>query len=145
MNLRLTGLALGTFAIGTDAYVIAAILDKIGADLGVSTAATGQLVTVFALTYALLAPVLAAATATWPRRHVLLGALTVLTAGNLTTVLATGYATAMAGRIVAAAGASMFTPAAAAVAAGLVPPERRARALAVVVAGLTTAMVLGVP
>lgn len=55
----LVGLLLATFVIGTDDFIIAGILPAIAGDLGVSEAAAGQLVTVFSLTYAVAAPVLA--------------------------------------------------------------------------------------
>src|SRR5690606_11033412 len=50
-------MALGTFAVGTEGFMIAAILPRIAGDLAVSVQAAGQLVTIFALTYALSSPV----------------------------------------------------------------------------------------
>ncbi|WP_327429686.1 MFS transporter [Streptomyces sp. NBC_01236] len=75
VRLRLLLLALGTFAVGTDGMVMAGILPLIARDLNVSITVAGQLVTVFALSYAVLAPVLATATARWPRHRALLTAL----------------------------------------------------------------------
>lgn len=59
---KLLPLALATFAVGTDSYVIAGLLPALAADLGVSTPAAYQLVTVFALTMAVSAPVVGALT-----------------------------------------------------------------------------------
>ncbi|GGX84323.1 MFS transporter [Streptomyces hiroshimensis] len=145
MRLRLLLLALGTFAVGTDTMVMAGILGRIAGDLGVSVPAAGQLVTVFALSYALLAPLLAAATARWPRRRLLLAALAVFTAANALSALAPDYPTLLATRVLAAAGAALYTPNASAAATALVPPERRGRALATVLGGMTAATALGVP
>ncbi|MFD4529540.1 MFS transporter [Streptomyces sp. NPDC058470] len=145
MRLRLLLLALGTFAVGTDGMVMAGILPLIARDLDVSISVAGQTVTVFALAYAVLAPVLAAATARWPRRRTLLIALTVFTLANCLTALAPSYGTLLATRVLAAAGAALYTPTANGVATGLVPPERRGRAIAVVMGGLTVATALGVP
>ncbi|MFF4220755.1 MFS transporter [Streptomyces nondiastaticus] len=145
MRLRLLLLALGTFAVGTDTMVMAGILGRISGDLGVSVPAAGQLVTVFALSYALLAPVLAAVTARWPRRRLLLAALTVFTAANALSALAPDYPTLLATRVLAAAGAALYTPTASAAATALVPPERRGRAIATVLGGMTVATALGVP
>ncbi|GAA1106824.1 hypothetical protein GCM10009605_47270 [Nocardiopsis composta] len=61
-------LLLATFVIGTDDFVIAGVLPKIAREQGVGEPAAGQLVTVFSVTYALAAPVIAVATARWPRR-----------------------------------------------------------------------------
>ncbi|MEV7929968.1 MFS transporter [Kitasatospora sp. NPDC088779] len=145
MPVRLLLLALGTFAMGTDSMVVAGILGPIAADLGVSVPAAGQLVTVFALGYALLAPVLAALTARWPRRRLLLTALAVFSAANALSALAPGYGLLLATRVLAAAGAALYTPTANAVATTLVAPERRGRALATVLGGMTVATALGVP
>ncbi|MGW5419228.1 MFS transporter [Streptomyces sp. NPDC003943] len=145
LRLRLLLLALGTFAVGTDGMVIAGILGLVSRDLDVSVAAAGQMITVFALGYALLAPVLATLTARLPRRAVLLAALAVFTVANALTALAPDYPTLLLTRVLAAAGAALYTPTANAVAAALVPPERRGRALATVMGGLTVATALGVP
>ncbi|MEV1240951.1 MFS transporter [Nonomuraea sp. NPDC049750] len=138
-------LAMGTFSVGTDAFVMAGFLPSTAADLDISTATAGQAVTVFAAAYALLSPLLATATARAPRRALLVTALLVLGLANLGSALAPNFALLMASRIAAAAGAAAFTPNAGAVAATLVRPERRARALAVVIGGLTIATALGVP
>ncbi|MFE4517877.1 MFS transporter [Kitasatospora sp. NPDC056783] len=145
MPVRLLLLALGTFAMGTDSMVVAGILGPISADLGVSVPAAGQLVTVFALGYALLAPVLATLTARWPRRRLLLTALAVFSAANALSALAPTYELLLATRVLAAAGAALYTPTANAVATTLVAPERRGRALATVLGGMTAATALGVP
>lgn len=138
-------LALGTFAVGTDAYVVAGFLPAMAGSLDVSESTAGQSATVFALTYAVCSPVLATLAARVERRTLLVSALAVLTAANLLTALAPTFPLLMAGRVLAAVGAAAFTPNAGAVAASLVPQELRARALAVVVGGLTVATALGVP
>ncbi|MGI5529759.1 MFS transporter [Streptomyces syringium] len=145
MRLRLLLLALGTFAVGTDTMVMAGILGRVADDLDVSVAAAGQMVSVFALAYALLAPVLATLTARWRRRRLLLTALAVFTAANALSALAPDYPTLLATRVLAAAGAALYTPTANAVATALVPPERRGRAIATVLGGMTVATALGVP
>lgn len=145
MNPRLLVLTSATFAVGTDGFLIAGILPDISRSLDVSPSVAGQLVTFFALAYALLSPVLAAATASWPRRRLLVTALLVFTLGNIVVAVAPVYGVAMAGRLVAAAGAAVVTPAATVVATGLVPPQQRGRALALVVAGLSAATALGAP
>ncbi|MFI0424655.1 MFS transporter [Spongiactinospora sp. 9N601] len=138
-------LALGAFAVGTDAYVVAGFLPGMARSLEVSEAAAGQSATVFAVAYALLSPVLATLTARVPRRPLLVAALVVLALANLGSALAPDFGALMASRVLAAVGAAGFTPIAGAVAASLVAPAQRARALAVVVGGLTAATALGVP
>lgn len=145
MNRGLYPLAVGNFAVGTGMFVTAGLLAPISADLDVPVSAAGQLMTVFALAYALLSPVLAAVTAALPRRTLLLLALAVFTAGNVLTALAPTYPLVVASRIVAAAGAAMFSPTASGVASALAAPERRGRALALVMGGLSVSSAIGVP
>ncbi|MEV0905643.1 MFS transporter [Streptomyces hokutonensis] len=145
MRLRLLLLALGTFAVGTDGMVTAGILPLVARDLDVSISVAGQMVTVFALSYGVLAPILATVTARWPRRRALLTALAVFSAANALTALAPSYDALLATRVLAAVGAALYTPTANAVATTLVPAERRGRAIAVVMGGLTVATALGVP
>ncbi len=138
-------LAVGTFAVGTDGFVVAGLLPGMAASLRVSMAAVAQCVTVYALAYALLAPVLAATTARWPRRRVLLTGLAVFVAGNALSALASQFAVVLIGRAIAGAGAAMYTPTALATAATIAPERWRGRALSVVMAGLTVATALGAP
>ncbi|WP_345394908.1 MFS transporter [Nonomuraea salmonea] len=145
MRSRLYPLAAGNFAIGTGTFVTAGLLAPISADLGVSRPAAGQLMTVFALAYAVLSPVLAALTARMSRRTLLLLAMVVFVAGNVLTALAPTYALVLITRVVAAAGAAMFTPTSSAVANALSAPERRGRALALVMGGLSVSSAIGVP
>jgi predicted MFS family arabinose efflux permease len=138
-------LALGTFAVGTDATAMAGFLPSVADTLQVSHAAAGQVTAVFAISYALLAPVLATVTARIPRRALLVSSLLLLAVADTIAALAPNYATLMAARVVASVGAATYTPGAAAVAADLVPPAQRGRAFAVVIGGLTVATALGVP
>jgi len=138
-------LALGTFAVGTDAFIVAGFLPAMAAELAVSPAAAGQSVTVFAIAYAVLAPFVATVTARVPRRRLLVAALVVLGAANLLSALAPSLAVLLVSRVLAAAGAAAYTPNAGAVSASLVRPELRGRALSVVIGGLTVATALGVP
>ena len=108
MYRRLLPLALATFAVGTDGFVIAGLLPAIADDLDVSVPTAGQLVTVFALTLAVAAPVLGWATSALDRRTALLLALGVFVVGNAATALATSYGAVMTARVVTAAGAGII-------------------------------------
>ena len=145
MNRQLITLALGTFAVGTGGFVIAGILPLVSDSLGVGVTTAGQLVTVFAIAYAVCSPVLAAATGRWPRRALLTTALAVFIIGNVATALAPTFALALGSWVVVAVGAALFTPTASAVAATLAAPEQRGRALAGGVGGLTVATARSVP
>ena len=138
-------LALGAFAIGTETFMIAGILPVISGDLDVSVATAGYLVTAFALAYAVGSPVMATITAGLPRRVVLITAMVVFGLANLVAAAAPDFGALLASRILLALAAATFMPAASAYAAAMAAPEHRGRALAVVYAGMTVAMILGVP
>jgi predicted MFS family arabinose efflux permease len=142
---RLLILALGTFAIGTEGFVIAGVLSGIATELGVSVPAAGQLVTLFAIAYAIAAPVMATLTAGVERRLLLVTAMAAFTAANVVAALAPGYASLAAARVLAAVSAAAYTPAAGAVAAMTAAPAQRGRALATITGGLSVAIVIGVP
>lgn len=89
-------LAFGTFAVGTDAFVIAGVLPSIADTLHVTPAAAGQLVTVFSLAYAILTPILGALTAEWSRRAALVTALVVFAIGNAITAIVPDFGLAAA-------------------------------------------------
>ena len=87
----LAGLFVAMLAIGTDEFVIAGVLPQISADLAVPVAATGQLITAFAVTFALAAPLLALLTDRFPRRTVIVAALAAFAVANAAAALAPGY------------------------------------------------------
>jgi predicted MFS family arabinose efflux permease len=138
-------LALAAFAIGTEAFVIAGLLPAIAADLQISSAAAGQLVTAYALTYAVGSPILAVTFNNFDRRIVLALALCCFIAGNLLAVVAAGFPLLMASRMLMALGAGLCVPTAIGVAVAVASPERRGRAVALVTSGTTVATVVGVP
>jgi predicted MFS family arabinose efflux permease len=138
-------LALGTFAVGTESFMIAGLLPGMAKDLDVSVGVAGQLVTVFALAYALGSPVLAALTGHLNRRRLLIGAMALFAVANLLAFAASGYWSLMAARVVLALAAAVYVPGANALASVVVPPEQRGRAIAIVNGGLSLAIALGVP
>jgi predicted MFS family arabinose efflux permease len=138
-------LALGTFATGTESFMIAPLLPGLAADLSVSVIAAGQLVTVFALTYAFSSPLLSAATSGIGRRKLLLFAMAAFALANIVASTATGYWQLMTARILLAGAAGLYVPNASALAGAVVAPARRGTALAIVNGGTSIAVALGVP
>ncbi|GAB7524817.1 hypothetical protein PBS_38050 [Paraburkholderia sp. 2C] len=138
-------LAIGMFAMGTDNFVVAGILPGVAASLHTSVSVAGQMVTLYALSYAVMAPVMAAIAGGWPRKLILVLALGIFVAGNAISALATSIDTVLFSRVLAGFGAALFSPTALGVASALAPPEKRGRALSIVTAGLTGATALGAP
>ncbi|MGH3843063.1 MAG: MFS transporter, partial [Pseudonocardiaceae bacterium] len=95
-------------ATATDEFVIAGILPDIASDLGVSISVAGQLVTVFALVYALGAPLLGAVFERRSKRAVMVGGLAVFVLANVAAAVSPGYWFLMASRVIAAAAAAVI-------------------------------------
>ncbi|MFF7468833.1 MFS transporter [Streptomyces sp. NPDC008092] len=141
----LVALALGGFGIGLTEFLIAGLLPQVAAGFSVSEAAAGRLVSGYALSVAVGAIALTAATARLPRKRVLVGLVVLFVVGNLLSAVAPTYGVLLLGRIVAALCHGSFFGVGSLVARSLVAPERKSRAVAVMFAGLTFANVLGVP
>ncbi|MEO3813318.1 MFS transporter [Sphaerisporangium sp. B11E5] len=136
---------MATFAIGTDSFVIAGILPEVARSLDVSVGSAGQLVTAYALTYALLSPVVAVVTARWSRERLLLTGVGLFILANVAAAVAPTFALVLLSRVVAGIGGAAVTPVALAAGASLVPPEKRGTALSIVGGGVAVSSALGVP
>jgi DHA1 family inner membrane transport protein len=144
-RLPLLALAVAAFAIGTTEFVIMGLLPEVATDLKVSIPSAGMLVSGYALGVAVGAPLLAALTAKMERKHALLLLMGLFILGNALCAIAPNYDVLMVARVVAAFCHGSFFGIGAVVAAHLVPAKQRARAIALMFAGLTLANVLGVP
>ncbi|MFG2491267.1 MFS transporter [Streptomyces caniferus] len=133
------------FALQTDGFVITGVLPALTHELTVGQATAGQLVTVFSVICAAVAPVTAVVTARLPRRRLLTAALALFCLANFAVLVTRSYGALMVLRVLAALAAAVALPTVLAVTAHLAPPERRGSSLATVMAGLTGAAVIGVP
>lgn len=145
MPLALYALTVGAFGIGVTEFVIMGLLLQVSADLGVSIPRAGLLMTGYALGVFVGAPILTIATRRLPRKTTLLVLMAIFTIGNIAAALAPTYGLLMAARIVTALAHGTFFGVGSLVAVGLVPPQRKASAIAVMFTGLTLATLLGVP
>jgi len=145
MPLALFALAVAAFGIGTTEFVIMGLLPDVANDLHVSIPSAGLLITGYALGVVFGAPILAIATANMPRRVTLLGMTLTFVLGNALCALAPNYAALMSARVITALCHGAFFGIGSVVAAGLVAPNKRAQAIALMFTGLTLANVLGVP
>ncbi|MBV6713361.1 MFS transporter [Paenibacillus chitinolyticus] len=138
-------LALAAFLIGTIEYIITGVIEMIAVDLGVSTSEAGLLVTVFALSAAIVAPILIALTINVDRKKLLMAALSVFIASNGLMFVNLSYETVLWVRIIQGASGGITTVVAMAVATRLVEKERRGNAIGIILMGLSSSLVLGVP
>ncbi|MGX8011352.1 MFS transporter [Mesorhizobium sp. ORM8.1] len=141
----LYALTAGAFGIGVTEFVIMGLLLDVSADLSVSISAAGLLISGYALGVVVGAPLLGALTGRLPRKTLLLALMVVFTVGNLASALAPDYWTLMAARVLTAFAHASFFGVGSVVATGLVAPNKKASAIAMMFTGLTVANILGVP
>ncbi|MCQ4628126.1 MFS transporter [Corynebacterium sp. CCUG 65737] len=141
----LTALFIATLALGTDEFVIAGVLNLVAADLNTTPGAAGQLVTVFATSFAIGAPVLAVWLNRFGHKKALLAGLLIFAAANLGCAAATTLATLLALRVLAGLSAAAVSTAAFSAAAKGAPDGKQGKYLSIVTAGLTVALFTGVP
>ncbi|CAD5106103.1 MFS transporter [Zestomonas carbonaria] len=145
MPLALFALTLAAFAIGTTEFVIVGLIPTIATDLGVSVPSAGLLVSLYALSVAVGAPLLTAATGRVPRKALLVGLMALFTLGNLVAWQAPGYGTLVAARVLTGLAHGVFFSVGSIIATGLVPREKAASAIATMFSGMTVAFVTGIP
>lgn len=138
-------LALGAFGIGLTEFVVVGLLGPLGEDLDVSIPTAGLLVTGYAASVAIGAPIMTVAGTRLPRKTMLIVLMSLFIAGNVLAAVAPGYGVLMAGRVISALCHGAFMGIGPIMAASLVAPERRSRAIALMMTGLTLSTVVGVP
>ena len=138
-------LALGGFAIGTTEFVTMGVLPDIAAGVGVDIPSAGHVISVYALGVVVGAPVIAALGARLPRRALLVALMAAFLVGNALTALAPGYRTLLVARVLSGLPHGAYFGVASLVAASLVAPHLRGRAVSSVLLGLAAAMLTGVP
>jgi len=141
----LIALGIGAFGIGLTEFIIMGLLPQVARDLGVSLPSAGLLITGYALGVTLGGPLLAVAASRLPHRAVLMLVMAIFTAGNLLCALAPGFGLVLAARVITGFAHGTFFGTGSVVAQAIVPPHRKASAIATVFTGLTLATVLGLP
>lgn len=144
MNRLLYLFSFVNLVIGTGAFVVAGVLQRIADELQVSIPAAGQAMTVYALSTAFLVPFALVLTGKIRRKQAMQLALIVFTLGNVVCAMANNLTVLLLGRVLMGIGA-MFTPLAAGLAVAMVEPAKRGKALALVFLGVSLAYVVGLP
>lgn len=145
MNWRVFILAATTFAVGLVELIVGGILPYIADDLNVSVATSGQLITIFALVYAISAPVLLSLTAKVERKQLYLISLFLFTLGNVMTYFSPTFAIVMMARIITAMSTALVIVLSLTITTKIVEPRHRAKALGLIFVGVSSALVIGVP
>ncbi|TNM65756.1 MFS transporter [Aliirhizobium smilacinae] len=145
MPLALYALTAVAFGIGVTEFVIMGLLIDVSKDLGVSISAAGLLISGYALGVVIGAPILGAISGKWSKKTLLMALMVVFTVGNLACAIAPDYWTLMGARVLTAFAHASFFGVGSVVATGLVAPNKKASAIAIMFTGLTVANILGVP
>lgn len=138
-------IALTTFCLGTSEFMLAGLLPDLASDLDVSIPAAGGLISAFAVGMLIGAPIMALLTLRLPRRLTLLASCIVFAAAHVVGALSHDYGLLLVTRVVAALACATFWAVGSVTAVTVTPAGSTARALAVVLGGLTLANILGVP
>ncbi|RQP29393.1 MFS transporter [Burkholderia ubonensis] len=145
MPVALLALTISAFAIGTTEFVIVGLIPTIAADLAVTLPSAGLLVSLYALSVAIGAPLLTALTGRVPRKTLLAGLMALFTVGNLVAWQAPGYESLIVARILTGLAHGVFFSVGSIIATTLVPKDKAASAIATMFSGMTVAFVAGIP
>jgi len=138
-------LAISAFLIVTTEFLIIGLLPALARDLGVSIAAAGQLVTLFAFTVMLFGPPLTAALAHLDRKKLFIAILLVFAFANALAALSSNIWMLAVARFIPALMLPVFWGTASETAAQLAGPANAGQAIARVYLGITAALLLGIP
>lgn len=141
----LWALTISAFGIGTTEFVIVGLLPTVAGDFGTSISSAGLLVSLYALGVAIGAPILTALTGKIPRKKLLIGVMLLFIVGNGLASIAPTFFLLVLARILTGFAHGVFFSIGSTIAASLVPEDKRATAIAIMFAGLTVAIVTGVP
>ncbi|CAM5263434.1 MFS transporter OS=Streptomyces tendae OX=1932 GN=F3L20_22515 PE=4 SV=1 [Streptomyces tendae] len=145
MPLPLYLLALAVFAMGTSEFMLAGLLPDIASDLDVTVGTAATLTSAFAVGMIVGAPLVAALARNWPRRSSLLGFVLAFATAHAVGATTADFPVLFTTRVVAALANAGFLAVALTAGSALVPPDKKGRALAVLLSGTTVATVAGVP
>ena len=145
MPFAVFGLAAINIAIGTQSFVFAGLLSELAQDLGISIGTAGLLVPASSITFAVAAPFATALVSRIERKRVMVASLAILALCNALCAVAPTFGWLLALRILGGVVTAFAGSLATVAVTSLVPAEQRGRAFAIVVGGLTVALVLGVP
>ena len=145
MTFQLLALCFGNFIIGTGTMIVPGMLPALAEGLNVSLPVAGQLVTVFAISIGITAPILSGATSRYDRRLLLVGIMLLYFVGHLVSAWVSSHTVMMVVRGITAISAGLYVAQAASAAALLVPSEDRGRTMAFVFLGWSIAAVFGLP
>ncbi|MCD8821362.1 MFS transporter [Staphylococcus gallinarum] len=144
-SMRVVTFILSIFIVGMVEMMVAGIMNLMSHDLNVSEAIIGQLVTLYAITFAIAGPILVKLTNRFSPKPVLLWTLLAFIVGNLMIAMAPNFTILVVGRIISSAAAALIVVKILALTALLTAPQNRGKMIGIVYSGFSGANVFGVP
>lgn len=144
-SFRIYLLTFMSFLVGTSQYIISGVLDKISLSLDISVASAGQLITAFAISSAVITPILAIVLSRYSRKTQLIIALLIFLVGTFLTPLTSNFHLLLLARVIAGIGSSFFVVISFSIAANLAKPGKQGSAMSNIALGFSLAVVIGVP
>lgn len=145
MNFRVYIMAVAAMAVGLVELIVGGILPTMAADLNISLSAAGQLITFFAITYAISGPVLYVLTSRFERKRLYLTSLFVFFLANIFTYLSQSFTLIMLARVITAASTSLVVVLSVTIAARIATKKHQAKAIGLIYVGISSSLVFGVP
>lgn len=145
MNIKVFILALSTIAVGLVELIVGGILPTIANDFSISLSTAGQLISVFALIYAVAGPVLLVLTSKMERKKLYIASLFIFFFGNIMTYFSPNFTSMMIARVLTAMSTALIVVLSLTIAAKIVAPSHRAKALGLIYMGISSSLVMGVP
>ncbi|EGP4874602.1 MFS transporter [Enterococcus faecium] len=144
-TLKIYILASVSFLVGTSQYIVSGILDTIANSLDITLATAGQLMTIFSLVYAIFTPILIGITSSIDRRKLMIFSLSLFVIGNILAFILPGYQLFVVARVVMALGAGIVVVTALTIATKIAPEGKQGSSIAIVMMGLSSSLIIGVP
>jgi len=145
MNIRVIALTVAAFVVGLVELIIGGILPQIAADLDITIAQAGLLITIFSIVFAISGPLLLTTTSKFERKKLLLISLVVFFVGTIISFWGPNYSVLMLSRAVSAASGSLIIVLALTLSVKVVEPHYQARAIGLVSMGISSSIVIGIP
>lgn len=144
-SMRVVTFILSIFIVGMVEMMVAGIMNLMSHDLNVSEAIIGQLVTLYAITFAIAGPILVKLTNRFSPKPVLLWTLLAFIVGNLMIAMAPNFTILVVGRVISSAAAALIVVKILALTALLTAQQNRGKMIGIVYSGFSGANVFGVP
>ncbi|WP_432205460.1 MFS transporter (plasmid) [Cetobacterium somerae] len=141
----LLALTLSSFAIGVTEFIPLGLLAEMSNYFNTTLSSMGMVVSMYAIGVAIGAPILTNLISSFTRKNQLIFTLILFTLGNLLAAVSTSFDVLILARVISGLAHGVFFTIGSIIASEVSAPEKRSQAIAIMFAGLTVALVIGVP